>query len=168
MPSITLPRHRQRHPTPAEIQEIFEVRGRSAGAGGSRASSTRPRAAKSRTMHLDPRRLDLSASRHRLSAILSPSPTRGRHSANFQMAAQEPVWGAITALSMRPNSSTALILPSRPMTLLLGIVRNRLPARCAPSTLNEVNSRIPARHFRSLHVQIGQFPSACHCLAVRY
>src|SRR5262245_42409943 len=32
--------------------------------------------------------------------------------------------------------------------------------------LNEVNSRIPARHFRSLQVQIGQFPSACHCLAV--
>src|SRR5580704_12450061 len=28
--------------------------------------------------------------------------------------------------------------------------------------------RVFRLHFRSLQVQIGQFPSACHCLAVRY
>src|ERR1700757_3255878 len=31
-----------------------------------------------------------------------------------------------------------------------------------------MNARIPARHFRSLQVQISQFPSTCCCLAVRH
>ena len=42
------------------------------------------------------------------------------------------------------------------------------PADVLPAWLNEVNACIPARHFRSLQVQIGQFAGACHCLAVRY
>jgi hypothetical protein len=33
-----------------------------------------------------------------------------------------------------PNPSIVLILPSRPTTLLRGIVRNQLRGRCAPST----------------------------------
>ncbi len=34
--------------------------------------------------------------------------------------------------------------------------------------LDKMHARIPARHFRGLQVQLGQFPRPAQCLAVRY